>query len=549
MTQGTTLIDSLIASAVNLVAIIFARVYFPTYSNGLKDIAGYLGFRWTETAASGLLAIAWRRQWEYSKAANLKDALLRYNAEDCAAAQMVAEALAALTKSPSATGGDRVVDVDTLRRDYPQHFGKMSCVLPEFDEINNAAYWDHQRDKVYVRSSKRLRQIHHDGHLRRSMVPVNKAVACVERRPTQCARCYSNKIYRFGRLSQIVYDLKLSGAAVKRWVVRYSFQRYICWDCKATFHQRARQLKYGNTFRAYVVYHLIDLQLPQRALARSMRQLFTLPLSGGMINHIKADMAAFHEETYRAILKRVVTGVLVHADETRVPLGGKEGYVWVFTNLEDVAFVYSDNREGSTARDILKDFRGVLVSDFYAGYDAIPCVQQKCLIHMMRDINDDLLKQPFNEEMRDITKEFANLLRPMVDSIDRFGLKTRHLRKHRPAVERFYAALERAHFQTELATAYRRRFERNRDRLFTFLDHDGIPWNNNNAEHAIKAFVRLRNIIGGTSSAKGIREYLILLSISETCKYKGVSVLDFFLSQETDVDRFVKGSRRPTLAQ
>ena len=30
-------------------------------------------------------------------------------------------------------------------------------------------------------------------------------------------------------------------------------------------------------------------------------------------------------------------------------------------------------------------------------------------------------------------------------------------------------------------------------RLFTFLAYDGIPWNNNNAEHAIKAFARLRN--------------------------------------------------------
>jgi Transposase IS66 family len=50
---------------------------------------------------------------------------------------------------------------------------------------------------------------------------------------------------------------------------------------------------------------------------------------------------------------------------------------------------------------------------------------------------------------------------------------------------------------------------KNRDRLFTFLDHDGVPWNNNNAEHAIKAFARLRNIFGGTSTVKGMREYLI----------------------------------------
>src|SRR5262249_41920663 len=163
---------------------------------------------------------------------------------------------------------------------------------------------------------------------------------------------------------------------------------------------------------------------------------------------------------------------------------------------------YSDSREGSTARDILQDFRGVLVSDFYTGYDAIPCPQQKCLIHLMRDMNDDLVKEPFNDEMKELARQFANLLRPMVESVDRFGLKAHHLRKHRPAVDRFYATLSRTHFQNETAASYQRRFEKNRDRLFTFLDHDGVPWNNNNAEHAIKAFVRLRNIIGGSSTAK-----------------------------------------------
>src|SRR4028119_626508 len=51
--------------------------------------------------------------------------------------------------------------------------------------------------------------------------------------------------------------------------------------------------------------------------------------------------------------------------------------------------LYSRSREGSTAQDVLRDFKGVLVSDFYSGYDGIKCVQQKCLIHLLRDINDD----------------------------------------------------------------------------------------------------------------------------------------------------------------
>ncbi len=179
--------------------------------------------------------------------------------------------------------------------------------------------------------------------------------------------------------------------------------------------------------------------------------------------------------------------------------------VWVFTNLEDVAFVYSETREATTPQKVLSNFTGVLISDFYAAYDSIQCAQQKCLIHLMRDLNEDLSKQPFNEEMKELAQEFANMVKPMIDSVDRFGLKAYHLRKHKTSVDRFYEVLSRRDYQTEVAANYKKRFERNSGKLFTFLDHDGVPWNNNNAEHAIKAFARLRRSIGGKSSAKGIR--------------------------------------------
>ncbi len=135
----------------------------------------------------------------------------------------------------------------------------------------------------------------------------------------------------------------------------------------------------------------------------------------------------------------------------------------------------------------------MLVSDFYTGYDSITCAQQKCLVHLMRDANEDLCKQPFNEEIREISRKFAALLRLIVESVDRFGLKARHLRKHRPAVDRFFKEIRGRVYQTEVATGYQKRFATNRDRLFTFLDQDGVPWNNNLAVRA-----RLR-VCGSTS--------------------------------------------------
>ncbi len=43
-------------------------------------------------------------------------------------------------------------------------------------------------------------------------------------------------------------------------------------------------------------------------------------------------------------------------------------------------------------------------------------------------------------------------------------------------------------FRSEAAEALRGRLLKYRGKLFTFIEHDGVPWNNNNAENAIKQF-------------------------------------------------------------
>ena len=76
--------------------------------------------------------------------------------------------------------------------------------------------------------------------------------------------------------------------------------------------------------------------------------------------------------------------------------------------------MYSDSKDASTALEVLTGFKGVLVSDFYSGYDSVDRAQQRCLIHLLRDINEDVLKEPFNVELEELAHGFASLLRPMV---------------------------------------------------------------------------------------------------------------------------------------
>jgi hypothetical protein len=192
---------------------------------------------------------------------------------------------------------------------------------------------------------------------------------------------------------------------------------------------------------------------------------------------------------------------------------------------------------------MLKNFKGVLVSDFYAAYDSIQCPQQKCLIHLIRDLNDDVLKHPYDSELKRLALAFAVLLKPMVETIDRYGLKSHYLKKHLSSVERFYRQVLGTNLQSEIAVKITNRLEKNRDKLFTFLRYDGVPWNNNNAEHAVKPFAALRHVIGGVTTEKGVREYLVLLSICETCKYMGLDFLDFLRSGEKDISAFAENQR------
>jgi hypothetical protein len=57
-----------------------------------------------------------------------------------------------------------------------------------------------------------------------------------------------------------------------------------------------------------------------------------------------------------------------------------------------------------------------------------------------------------------------------VATIDRRGLKQHFLKKHRRNVDQFYRQLGRAKWRSEPALKCNERFQKNRDKLFTFFN-------------------------------------------------------------------------------
>jgi predicted RecB family nuclease len=176
----TPVVEGLIEKAVNVLSIVHEHVYFPTYSNGLKEIAQYLGFRWSDNSASGLNALVWRSNFESSHDPVWKAKLVTYNAEDCEALQVVAEKLWVLAARARAEEAD-VVDAATIKRQYPQRFGDPEFVLPQFKAINEAAYWDYQRSRIYVRTLPKQSKAQVYKKVRGVQVRPNKVVLVDER--------------------------------------------------------------------------------------------------------------------------------------------------------------------------------------------------------------------------------------------------------------------------------------------------------------------------------------------------------------------------------
>jgi hypothetical protein len=216
----------------------------------------------------------------------------------------------------------------------------------------------------------------------------------------------------------------------------------------------------------------------------------------------------------------------------------------VFTDGKRVIFRLTETREPTCVHDLLANYKGILISDFYAGYDAVQCGQQKCWVHLIRDMNDDLRDAPFDAELETFVFSVKNLIIPIMECIQRYGLRKKHLQKFKHDVEQFYGkTIVDKYYRSDLALKYQKRFIRYRDSLFTFLEHEAIPWHNNTAEGAIRHIAKQRDI-SMIFSEPVTHDYLVLLGIRQTCRLQGKSFFKFLFSGETDLEHFDARTRK-----
>ena len=308
-------------------------------------------------------------------------------------------------------------------------------------------------------------------------------------------------------------------------------------------YSAVRQL-YGHGFKAWHVYHRVSLRMPYENIKELVEEQFNeQPAVSSMINFVR-EFAQYYAKTEETIIQKLLDSFFIHVDETPVNMRGKNQYVWVFTDGKEVLFKLSETREAMIVHELLVDYNGILISDFYPGYDSVQCRQQKCWVHLIRDLNNDLWANPFDAEFEIFVLEVRNLIIPIMEAVQKYGLKKRNLNKFKKSVDKFYKKMIIGkRYKSELNIKYRDRFIRYQDSLFTFLEQDGVPWHNNTAENALR-HLTVQEKISGCFHKSLMSDYLVLLSIRQTCRFQGKSFFKFLFSEETDLDKFEANKRR-----
>jgi transposase len=537
---------------VNVASHIFGKVYFPVRSNGLKDIGKFVGANWTSQEASGLQCLCWRSSWERTQSIEWKVQILKYNEEDCAALRLVTERLSKLGEAAAQSGSP---GVEFAEKPKKRSTGAGLHLHEQFEEIIEFAHISYQNNRILLHpdsdgeagdATPAPEKKKHPFFRRIAPTRANRVVKV--RRRMKCPR-HNVRLTKSDEVAEkIITDLVFTKNGCRKTFVKYVGAKAFCKTCECLYLPPAIfkicKSAFGYGFQAWVTYQRVALRQPYEAITRMMEDMFEEKITEGAAVSFVRAVAERYAPAESALLRRMLDSPFIHVDDTKINIQGENNHVWVFTDGVHVIFRMTATREPDIVHEVLKGYKGVMVSDFYPGFDSVGCRQQKCLIHLVRDINDELWDNPFDSLLEDFAAAVRDLLVPILQDVQRYGLKARHLHKHKASVDRFYRdKIEIGQCSSEVTMRFKARFQRYRESMFLFLEEDAIPWNNNTGERAIRHLAVQRKISGFFFKSFASR-YLVLLGIAQTCKFQEKSFLKFLLSGEMDVDQFHPSRRR-----
>jgi hypothetical protein len=332
----------------------------------------------------------------------------------------------------------------------------------------------------------------------------------------------------------------------KTLVTKYIHKQAYCPNCRREVFQTAegelRNCEIGPVAKAAAVYMRHELKLSHRDVQKAFGGLFGMSFT-------PASSVAFCQKTadqgnrlYEDLRDKIRALAIAHADETFWRIAGMSAYIW-YGGDPGIGFFHADT---SRAKDVAvsifgNNFGGGIVADSYAAYNAINAKKrQACLAHLIRkagDIEQRISLMEKNKQDQQSSLFCAKLSKffSICCRINQRRMKGKvsftTAKRHIPRLKRIRDSLCANQLADDDAENLRKRVtdpKRDGDRLFVFLEVNGMQPTNNHAEQSLRLPVIFRKITYGSHSLQGAQALTKNLSLLTTAKRQNKDPVKLF---------------------
>jgi transposase len=275
-----------------------------------------------------------------------------------------------------------------------------------------------------------------------------------------------------------------------------------------------------------------EVKLSYDDICKIFHGVFGMPFVPASAMNFDQQIANLGHGLYEDLRDKIRSSHIAHGDETSWRVDGQGAQLWYAGNRDLAFYLVDPSRGGDVALSIFgENWPGNLVADDYAGYNPVnPASRQSCLAHLSRkakEIAQEILLLP--EILRDRQSlSFCSRLRDFLADCCKLGqarnsgrLSFSKARARKPALQRRLDAICRPRLNYPNTENLRQRLidpQRDANRIFTFLDVNGMEPTNNHAEQSLRLPVIFRKICFGNRSTLGAQTFSTNLSLITTAK-------------------------------
>ena len=293
--------------------------------------------------------------------------------------------------------------------------------------------------------------------------------------------------------------------------------------------------QYSIDFATSVASDKYEYHLPLERQRRKMSE-------AGLEVEVKTlyNMCETVAEHCNPILQKIIDEIqsdfcAVHMDESPWKILGtkQSGYMWVMSNRKGCYYQFEPSRSGKIPKEMLKSYKGAIVTDAYGGYNTVradPDIRvAHCWAHARRE---------FYERYDDYPDECGFAL-AFIDKLfeiegrakDFDGLRTLRSTESKATIDALKVGLQEIRSRylnaegISKAVAY---CLNHWAELTLFLQDLSVPLSNNDAERALRHAVLGRKNFAGSKTINGADTAAALYTVIETCKRNSVHPKDYF---------------------